>query len=146
MIFNNCFVYIKCNGSRQTLSLIIWIPDYDMLLIHGVGSVTLAMTPILSSSLIFCFSSYFTGIGIRLGLFCTGLTLGLVSIWYCPGSFPRPVKTSLYSCSIFSFVTGDGLLTFCTWCTHCSSNCNSPRASHTLPDRKYRDVGASLTT
>lgn len=77
-----------------------------MLLIHGVGSVTLATTPFCSNSWMALIIFYLMRIGIRLGNCCTGWTVGSISRCSSPGRHPNPSNTSSYMEMISSVVLG----------------------------------------
>lgn len=55
---------------------------------HWIGFSTLAMICCFSSSLSFAFSSSRTGTGTLRLVFCTGLTVMSISMWYFSGSLP----------------------------------------------------------
>ena len=91
------------------------LPGFDTsskLETHSVGSLTGAMMSSLTISRSSCFSLSLSATGTHRGACTTGLTSLSISMWYWPGNFPSPWKTSAYLCCM-SVASKHGIFIAC---------------------------------
>ena len=103
------FALFKSFGSRHSLRLLSSFITGTMELIHSVCSCTYVMMPSFTSLSNSALQADCIPNGTDLGGCWTGLYESFNFMWYgSPGRVPTPLKTSAYSCSMYSLVVGKG--------------------------------------